>query len=166
MWLLVLKSSDQAVVEFQYVFKVKEISKETDESFKSTGFNKGLWYKCVLDCNKTFSLVVKMLSIRLRLDHARWRGLKAIVNISFLIIKLDDMICIDQSESFVFPRRPNDVYLRKKTLYIYNQNSNCFIDAHCGSTDLYELLLLLIDPAVFHVVSWQIWHIWGMFAAI
>lgn len=113
-------------------FRVKRHQDDTVDRLKSRLVAKGFNQRPSIDYFETFSLVVKVTTIRLVLGQAVSRGwvLRQLdVNNAFLQGELSEDIYMSQPPSFVDPERPDYVCKLKKAIYGLKQAPRSWYNA-------------------------------------
>ncbi|CAH9131347.1 unnamed protein product [Cuscuta epithymum] len=119
-WELVPRPSNANIIRCMWLFKHKYRSDGSLERHKARLVVNGKSQRPGIDCDDTFSPVVKPATIRTVLSIAlshNWPLHQLDVNNAFLHGFLDETVYMHQPPGFKDPSRPSDVCLLKKSLY-------------------------------------------------
>lgn len=114
------KPKNQKVVDWKWVYKVKEGESNTKcKRYKVRLVTKGFTQRDGIDYNEIFSPIAKYTSIKILLaliTHFNWELDKLDVKTAFLYGVLDKTIYMNQPKGFEVNSKPEKVYLLKKSL--------------------------------------------------
>ncbi|KAJ0519331.1 putative RNA-directed DNA polymerase [Helianthus annuus] len=119
-WELVPRPSDRSVIRFMWLFRHKFKADGSLERYKARLVVNGKSQTVGIDCDETFSPVVKPATIRTVLSLAvnrSWPIHQLDVKNAFLHGHLNETVFMHQPPGFVDTRRPNFVCRLKKSLY-------------------------------------------------
>eukprot|EP00253_Pinus_taeda_P030085 PITA_30085 len=124
-WDLVELPKGRKTVGCKWVFKLKRGVNDTEDRYKARLVAKGFSQKASIDFHEIFSLVVKIVSIRIVLALVALFDLELQqldVKTAFLHSDLDEEIYMEQPEGFVQHRNAKFVCRLKKSLYGLKQS--------------------------------------------
>lgn len=111
-------------VGLQWVYKIKQWADDGIDRYKAYLVVNGFTQQEGIDYSKTFSLVVKLITIRLVLIviiSKGWQIQQFDIHNAFLNGSLREVVYMEQPMSFVVPNLPTHIYHLHKSLYNLKQ---------------------------------------------
>lgn len=124
-WILVPRPLNTNIVRSMWLFSHKFHADGTLSRYKARLVANGKSQQVGVDCEETFSLVIKPTTIRTVLDLAvarDWPLHQLDVKNAFLHGNLEEIVYMHQPAGYVDPQKPNHVCLLKKSLYGLKQS--------------------------------------------
>ncbi|XP_071719079.1 uncharacterized protein [Rutidosis leptorrhynchoides] len=143
-WVLVPKTDDMKVIRSMWIYKHKLKSDGSLEQYKARLVGDGRTQTIGIDCNDTFSPVVKPSTIRIILSLAlsqSWAINQLDVKNAFLHDNLNETIYMHQPYGFRDMSKPNHVCLLKRSLYGLKQAPHAWYQRYIQGTSSFGLQL-------------------------